>query len=152
MSASKQLRRRRNKLFEQSNRCRKCRVEMVLPDEDKIKDNTATIQHRYGKYHPLRGKVKNSTTLWCSKCNLEDGTDWGLVIEYYGLEKKVYRTTTVVRDEIVKEVSVARRDKPNRNNFRPHTYTGDVVNAPIVVGKIDLSLIRPTRPTRPIKK
>ncbi len=66
------------KLWKKSPNCRKCGQLTVLNDPGKkITDNTATYQHTYPKGHPNRGKVPDSNTLWCNRCNREEGEKWG---------------------------------------------------------------------------
>lgn len=78
------LQRRRNRLFKEHPFCYWCGVGVILVSGPKIKfypNNTATIDHIYGKLDPRRnfdsrGRRKNpSSVLSCLRCNQNRGRE-----------------------------------------------------------------------------
>jgi len=79
MSNKKQRLRRRNRLWREDPRCRKCGKPTVLPSAlgitgGKQPHNLATLQHFDDRHTALRGDFagEERTTLWCFECNKRD--------------------------------------------------------------------------------
>lgn len=113
---------RRTNLWKEDNHCRRCGIETLLPDQimskyrllesqksDFIKlisledrNQMATIQHIYDRYHPLRLTVpKNQESryeLWCWKCNNEDSLERSRTQEIRDLQKERSKKVTVTGD------------------------------------------------------
>lgn len=105
MGQDKRKKRQLARWWKQSPKCRNCGQITVIKtagDDKQPVENTATYQHTHPVGHPERNKGTNKNTLWCYKCNREEGEEWGdwLVIqEINGI------TDIAVLEQMLKEES-----------------------------------------------